>query len=248
MANTLPTGIAAHITVIDGQPTTTTQDIATVYGKQHAKVLAIVRQRMSECPDEWRLANFGETVTERENPSGGAPIQSPVIRMTKKGFHFVVGKFTGAKAVAHQIAFADEFERMEQTLQTRTPRKSARQSITIDVRGLLLSGQSEPQPLPPELLRAINDRAWEIMRELHPLLHEHMQRRIAFTSINGHNHIDLEKAIKAVQGTTLGNALTHMHHTSLNGVIRMLDIAGMMAQEAHERATAALSGAKGAGR
>ena len=122
MAHRTHTTASGHIAVINGQPTTTTQDIAEVYGKQHAKVLAIVRQRMTEVPEEWRLANFGETVTERANPSGGAPIQSPVIRMTKKGFHFVVGKFTGAKAVAHQIAFADEFERMEAELLAQTTR------------------------------------------------------------------------------------------------------------------------------
>lgn len=105
------TGIAAHIAVIDGQPTTTTQDIAEVYGKQHAKVLAIVRQRMVEA-GEWGVANFGET--PYTNPQNGQTYT--VIRMTKKGFHFVVGKFTGTKAVAHQIAFADEFERMETAL------------------------------------------------------------------------------------------------------------------------------------
>lgn len=113
--------ISSHISVIDGKPTTTTLDIAEVYGKQHAKVLSIVRQRMAEVSEGWRIANFGETVVERENPSGGAPIASPVIRLTKKAFHFVVGKFTGAKAVQHQIAFADEFERMEAALTNGTP-------------------------------------------------------------------------------------------------------------------------------
>ena len=111
-----PVAISSHIAIIDGKPTTTTLDIAEVYGKQHAKVLSIVRQRMAEVSEGWRLANFGETVVQRENPSGGAPIASPVIRLTKKAFHFVVGKFTGAKAVQHQIAFADEFERMESAL------------------------------------------------------------------------------------------------------------------------------------
>jgi Rha family phage regulatory protein len=115
---TIPS-IASRIAVIDGHPTTTTLDIADVYGKRHDDVLRIVRKRMTECPKEWRLRNFTETGTERENPSGGAPIKSPVIRMTKKGFHFVVGKFTGVKAVQHQIAFADEFERMETELLKR---------------------------------------------------------------------------------------------------------------------------------
>lgn len=105
------TGICAHITVIDGQLTTTTQDIATVYGKDHDKVVRIVRQRMAEA-GEWGIANFGDT--PYTNPQNGQTYT--VIRMTKKGFHFVVGKFTGAKAVAHQIAFADGFERMEAQL------------------------------------------------------------------------------------------------------------------------------------
>lgn len=111
MAPRTPSTVSGHISVIDGQPTTTTQDIAEVYGKQHAKVLAIVRQRMAEA-GEWGVANFGET--PYTNPQNGQTY--PVIRMTKKGFHFVVGKFTGSKAVQHQIAFADAFERMEADL------------------------------------------------------------------------------------------------------------------------------------
>lgn len=111
MSQSVITGIAAHIAVIDGTPTTTTQDIAEVYGKAHDKVLRIVRQRMAEA-GEWGVANFSDT--PYTNPQNGQTY--PVIRMTKKGFHFVVGKFTGAKAVQHQIAFADEFERMETEL------------------------------------------------------------------------------------------------------------------------------------
>jgi Rha family phage regulatory protein len=109
--------IASHITVIDGQPTTTTQAIADVYGKRHDDVLRVVRKRMVEA-GEWGVRNF--TDTPYTNPQNGQTY--PVIRMTRKGFHFVVGKFTGAKAVQHQIAFADEFERMEKELIARTTR------------------------------------------------------------------------------------------------------------------------------
>jgi Rha family phage regulatory protein len=108
--------IASRIAVIDGHPTTTTLDIANVYGKRHDNVVSLVRQRMTECPEEWCLLNFKEVIGEYQNGKGGTQT-CPVIRMTKKGFHFVVGKFTGAKAVQHQIAFADEFERMEAELQ-----------------------------------------------------------------------------------------------------------------------------------
>lgn len=109
--------IQGHIAVVNGQPTTTTQDIADVFSKRHDDVLRVVRQRMSDA-GEWRLRNFTETVTERQNPSGGAPIQSPVIRMTEAGFMFVVGKFTGKRAVEAQLAYVDEFMRMREALRT----------------------------------------------------------------------------------------------------------------------------------
>ena len=118
MSQSIHTGMAAHLAVIDGQVTTTTHDIARVYGKQHADVLRIVRQRMAECPPDWCLRNFAEASVELPQPNGGT-VSYPVIRLSKKGFHFVVGKFTGAKAVRHQIAFADEFERMEAELAQR---------------------------------------------------------------------------------------------------------------------------------
>lgn len=138
------TGIAAHIAVIDGQPTTTTQDIAEVYGKRHDDVLRIIRQRMAQCPEEWCLRNFAETETERPSPLNGAPIKSPVIRMTKKGFHFVVGKFTGAKAVAHQIAFADEFERMEAQIVGLHNSATAASQKQVDSKPLQLAAPALP--------------------------------------------------------------------------------------------------------
>ena len=71
MANSLPMGIAAHIAVVDGTPTTTTLDIAEVYGKRHDDVLRVVRRRMSDVPEEWRLRNFAEASIERPQTNGG---------------------------------------------------------------------------------------------------------------------------------------------------------------------------------
>lgn len=130
--------IASRIAVIDGHPTTTTLDIANVYGKRHDNVVSLVRQRMAECPEEWGLLNFKEVIGEYQNGKGGTQT-CPVIRMTKKGFHFVVGKFTGAKAVQHQIAFADEFERMEAELL----KQQSEQKPFVVQPGDLLSGPQQ---------------------------------------------------------------------------------------------------------
>lgn len=103
--------ISAHITIVNGKPTTTTQDIATVFEKRHDDVIRIVRQRMAEAGD-WGVRNF--TDTPYTNPQNGQTYS--IIRMTKKGFAFVVQKFTGKKAVQFQLAYVDEFERMEEAL------------------------------------------------------------------------------------------------------------------------------------
>ena len=112
--------IAAHIAVINGKPTTTTRDIAEVFDKRHDDVLRIVRQRMAEAGAEWHLRNFTEVLMEVE-VGNGAKVSYPVIRMTEKGFMFVVQKFTGKKAVQTQIAYVDEFERMRDALRNGIP-------------------------------------------------------------------------------------------------------------------------------
>ncbi|UOK17232.1 transcriptional regulator [Bordetella phage vB_BaM-IFTN6] len=217
----LPTSaITGHITVIDGQATTTTQDIAEVYGKRHDDVLRIVRQRMAEVPEAWRLRNFTETVVERPNPSGGEPIKSPVIRMTKKGFHFVVGKFTGAKAVQHQIAFADEFERMETELQNREPSPPR-----IDPAEQLLSGQCDLTiELPEHIQAALNARAGVLAGEAFTLIREHLRRRIAFGAVNGHHQLLRDDLVlNLIADGDLGDALAHEYITKIRNLFSYLN-------------------------
>ena len=111
--------VSAHIAVTDGKPTTTTRDIAEVFGKRHDNVLQIVHARMAEA-GAWGLLNFQEVFVEVE-AGNGAKVSYPVIRMTEKGFMFVVQKFTGKKAVHMQIAYVDEFERMRDALAPAAP-------------------------------------------------------------------------------------------------------------------------------
>lgn len=236
-ANTLTTGITAHIAVTDGIPTTTTLDIAEVYGKRHDDVLRIIRQRMAAVPEEWRLRNFAETVTERANPSGGEPIKSPVIRMTKKGFHFVVGKFTGAKAVQHQIAFADEFERMEAALAGSASKPVMVIHPAIDVRARLLDGQSNPPPdgYPRQVESAIERAAWAMARETYELASEHLRRRVAHRWIwdpERTRQLNVSGALAEIRQTTLGQCLTRSVTSQLQRALEDAHITQRRAQQA----------------
>ena len=215
MAQTLSTGIAAHIAVIDGQPTTTTQDIAEVYGKDHAKVLRIVRQRIAEA-GEWGIANFGDT--PYTNPQNGQTYT--VIRMTKKGFHFVVGKFTGAKAVQHQIAFADEFERMEAQLLSIPQQLPP--SPGVSARVLLLTGQIDPVPMPAAIHKAIDRAAWRMAGEAHELARKHLARRVAWQHTNGPRHepnVMQAEALADLRTVTLGDVLSHEAQSQMSHML-----------------------------
>lgn len=170
MASThAPAPVLGHITVSNGQVTTTTQDIADVYGKRHDDVLRIVRQRMSNAPAEWRLRNFTEASIQRPQTNGGT-VSYPIIRMTKKGFHFVVGKFTGAKAVQHQIAFADEFERMEQQIAQGTPSPAADPAHAPRLTHGL--GQPVAMRLTPEQEATAYRRAYDLANQAIPRLQQ----------------------------------------------------------------------------
>ena len=98
---------------VDGEALSTTSlKVATVFGKQHAKVMRDCRNLMAQLPPEYRLANFGETVYMRENPSGGAMIASTVITISRDGFTLLAMGFTGAKALMFKLAYIRAFNDM----------------------------------------------------------------------------------------------------------------------------------------
>lgn len=103
-----------RISIVGGNVTTTSLAIAEHFGKQHRDVLKAIRNL--ECSEEYRLRNFAQTVVERENPSGGAPIKSPAYRITRDGFAFLAMGFTGAKAAAWKERYIQAFNAMEAAL------------------------------------------------------------------------------------------------------------------------------------
>lgn len=106
------------IEVVNGVPSTTSLDIAKRFGKQHRDVLRAIEGLMEQIPEEYRLRNFAQTVVKRENPSGGAPIESPAFIVTRDGFTLLAMGFTGAKAIQFKMAYINKFNELEKTAQT----------------------------------------------------------------------------------------------------------------------------------
>lgn len=105
--------------IIEGQITTTSQQIAAHFGKRHDTVLRAIRNL--ECSPEYHARNFAEMVTEIEIGSG-ATRKSPAYRMTRDGFVFLAMGFTGKEAAQWKEAYITAFNKMEQELLARNTR------------------------------------------------------------------------------------------------------------------------------
>lgn len=125
------------VTVVDGNVTTLSTDVASFFEKQHKHVIAAIENIIATLPQE-RQPNFRQTVVTRANPSGGAPIKSKAYRLTRDGFTFLAMGFTGARAQEFKWAYIDAFNKMEAALrqcpaqsQLPTPTLTEQQSYQI---------------------------------------------------------------------------------------------------------------------
>ncbi|MCV6590112.1 MAG: Rha family transcriptional regulator [Marinobacterium sp.] len=120
MSNRIATTASAELNPLDlisienDQPVTTSLKVAEVFGKRHRDVLRKIDGL--DCSDKYRMRNFAHTVRERKNPSGGAPIASPLCKMTKNGFVFLIMGFTGKKAAKFKEDYIAAFDLMAEQL------------------------------------------------------------------------------------------------------------------------------------
>lgn len=110
--------LSEFVTLSNTVLTTDSRRVAKHFKKLHKNVLRDYDRL--ECSDEFRRLNFEPTVETRVNPSGGAPIPSRVVRMTKDGFLLLVMGFTGAEAMRIKEAYISAFNAMAEQLQSLT--------------------------------------------------------------------------------------------------------------------------------
>jgi len=107
--------IHPSVQLIEGRAVTSSVEVARVYGKQHRNVLQAIEKILPDLPAD-RLLNFQQTVVTRENPSGGASIDSKAYHLTRDGFTLLAMGFTGKKALAFKLAYIEAFNQMEAAL------------------------------------------------------------------------------------------------------------------------------------
>lgn len=103
------------LSIVDGQITTTSQQIAEHFGKRHADVIRAIRKL--DAPGEFTERNFA--LSEFKDSTGRA---LPAYRITRDGFTLLAMGFTGKEAMQWKVAYLTAFNQMEQELLARTTR------------------------------------------------------------------------------------------------------------------------------
>ena len=174
-ARALPTISPECLTVINDQVTTTSIDVARIFGKRHDHVLRTIES--IEIPGEFTHPNFGVSdahlinkVSDEQLKKEEAKIPPfakceykdstgrvlPAYRMTRDGFTFLVMGFTGKRATLFKWAYIAAFNAMEAEL--------FQQKIWI---GGLTQALEHICPTPPtEADNIRNQRAMKTLRAL----------------------------------------------------------------------------------
>lgn len=102
---------------VAGEARTTSVIVAEAFEKRHDNVLRTIRGLVDECSD---LALTFEEMVRESAIGSGAKRKSDCYSINRKGFMLLVMRFTGSKALKMQIAFIDQFDRMEAALAAPT--------------------------------------------------------------------------------------------------------------------------------
>lgn len=119
--------------MLRGPLTMSTLEIAELTDKRHDHVMRDARKMLAELHGEDRLPSFGDTV-ERPNPSGGAPIKSPVLRLPKRETLILVSGYS----TELRARIIDRWMELEEAVRRPVADPTALLSDPAAMRGLLL--------------------------------------------------------------------------------------------------------------
>ena len=138
------TPVVPVVTIVKNQTTTTSLNVAEVFGKQHKNVLQSIEAL--DVPKDFGRLNF--------QPSSYTNTQGkdqPMYNMTRDGFTILVMGFTGKKAIKFKISYINAFNRMEAEILKQ-------KGITDHSQALTPAQQREVQSLISERVYSLPDK------------------------------------------------------------------------------------------
>ena len=151
----------------DGQPVTSSRNIAEAFGKNHKDVIRRIRAILDESPDrDFNQRNF--TPVEFTDAKGE---RRPAYRMARDGAMLVIMSFHGTKAMAVKVAYIRRFSEMEKAL-AKLHRAQVVKEIapSFEVQHALQCAQKPANPnrylIPTELGMLVGLEPWEVNQRL----------------------------------------------------------------------------------
>ncbi len=138
-----PIATPVLVELADGQPTTTSLDIAAHFGKRHDSVLRAIRQL--DCSPDFALHNFAECSRPGANNK-----PEPFFRMTRDGFTFLCMGFTGKEAAKWKEAYINAFNEMERALSGAAANPGAAAGTSEPAEPIHLTYNDRPFRIVPE--------------------------------------------------------------------------------------------------
>lgn len=107
---------APSLQIFEGHVTTTSNQIAKHFGKEHKLVMRAIRNLRNTVDADFYGCNFApiQNITDL---GVGRTRQDPAYRITRDGFVFLAMGFTGKEAAAWKVAYLTAFNNMEAELQ-----------------------------------------------------------------------------------------------------------------------------------
>lgn len=108
------------VVMTNGQATTTSREVAKVFGREHRDVLKAIDNLTKDFDEGVR--NFSQTpmFTEETYVHSQNHQEYRQVRMNKDGFTLLAMGFTGSKATQFKLRYIQAFNEMEETLDRKS--------------------------------------------------------------------------------------------------------------------------------
>ena len=118
--------LTATVTNIDGQPCTTSLDVAEKFDKKHQHVLEAIRKILDDLGEGniSQSEDFGRSNFRQSSYINEQGKEQPMYHLTRDAFSLLAMGFTGKKALAWKVRYIEAFNAMEAELMGKSEKKA----------------------------------------------------------------------------------------------------------------------------
>lgn len=198
---------APHIAVVDGQPTTTSRDIAETFGKDHKAV--VERIKNLDCSEAFRSAEF--SAHPYVNPQNGQTYTE--YRVTRDGFAFLCMGFTGAKAAQWKERYIATFNKLAEKLADHSP--GVRKMVALP---------APTRRMTPEMETAIDIRTGQIIGTAYTEVRQWLLDQVlrGCTTLDGTAAPNFDATLAGADFTAFSTAYANKHLESIVKVLHFI--------------------------